>query len=613
VSDLRHGLRIAGWSTAAVVAVSTALSGLPRDRSGQLTILLLTAAALAAWLVSLASRVQAPPLLVGCLVGMGLAGAWLSLLHPTGPGFLVSFMAMAGIGLQLPRPIAVPAGAVVLVAAGFVQAHTSTQPVTAALSVATGAAFLFLAAAFAAVSRDNEAQAQELLAHQEQVRVAREQAAVLAERSRLARELHDVLAHTLAGLAVHLEAARLLALSIDGDPRLTEQVTAAQRLARDGLSDAKRAVSTLRSEELPGPDDLPWLIEDARRRGMPVGYTVAGRPRPLSGRDRARGLPHRAGGDHQRCQARRRGCHRDGAAGLDRRRGHRRGERPRRRPDHHLRRPALRALRADRAGRTCRAVRWPAHHWPDARWMARPPHPAVGERERTGPGDDAMTHVVRVLVADDQKVVRDGLALMLGLLEGIEVVGTAIDGADAVRQAASAHPDVVLMDLVMPTMDGVEATRRLARIPDGPRVVVLTTYADDDWVFRALRAGARGYLTKDASAEDIHRAVITVAAGQAQLDPAVQRRLLEALAAGASVAVTGVRGGFSPDVGLTHREVDVLRHIADGASNTEIADRLCVSEATVKTHVSHLLAKTGCRDRAALVAYAFRSGQTPHV
>jgi DNA-binding NarL/FixJ family response regulator len=224
-----------------------------------------------------------------------------------------------------------------------------------------------------------------------------------------------------------------------------------------------------------------------------------------------------------------------------------------------------------------------------------------------------MTHVVRVLVADDQKVVRDGLALMLGLLEGIEVVGTAIDGADAVRQAASAHPDVVLMDLVMPTMDGVEATRRLAHIPDGPRVVVLTTYADDDWVFRALRAGARGYLTKDASAEDIHRAVITVAAGQAQLDPAVQRRLLEALAAGASVAVTGVRGGSSPDVGLTHREVDVLRHIADGASNTEIADRLCVSEATVKTHVSHLLAKTGCRDRAALVAYAFRSGQTPHV
>ena len=130
-----------------------------------------------------------------------------------------------------------------------------------------------------------------------------------------------------------------------------------------------------------------------------------------------------------------------------------------------------------------------------------------------------MTPPVRVLVADDQKVVRDGLALMLSLLEGIDVVGTAIDGADAVRQAARARPDVVLMDLDMPTMDGVEATRRLVHLPDGPRVVVLTTYADDDWVFRALRAGARGYLTKDASAEDIQTAITTVAAGQAQLDP----------------------------------------------------------------------------------------------
>jgi DNA-binding NarL/FixJ family response regulator len=223
-----------------------------------------------------------------------------------------------------------------------------------------------------------------------------------------------------------------------------------------------------------------------------------------------------------------------------------------------------------------------------------------------------MTPPVRVLVADDQKVVRDGLALMLSLLEGIDVVGTAIDGADAVRQAARARPDVVLMDLDMPTMDGVEATRRLVHLPDGPRVVVLTTYADDDWVFRALRAGARGYLTKDASAENIQTAITTVAAGQAQLDPAVQRRLLEALSAGAPAAVTPVGGEFSDDVGLTHREVDVLRHIADGASNSEIADRLCLSEATVKTHVSHLLAKTGCRDRAALVAYAFRSGRTPN-
>jgi DNA-binding NarL/FixJ family response regulator len=212
-----------------------------------------------------------------------------------------------------------------------------------------------------------------------------------------------------------------------------------------------------------------------------------------------------------------------------------------------------------------------------------------------------------VLIADDQKVIRDGLALLLGLLDGIEVTGTAVDGADAVRQAATSHPDVVLMDLDMPTMDGVEATRRLTADPSGPRVVVLTTYADDSWVFRALRAGARGYLTKDASAEDIHAAITTVAGGQAQLDPSVQRRLLDALAAGAPAAVAPAAG--APDDGLTAREIDVLQHIAEGAGNTEIAERLFVSEATVKTHVGHLLAKTGCRDRAALVAYAYRSGR----
>lgn len=222
-----------------------------------------------------------------------------------------------------------------------------------------------------------------------------------------------------------------------------------------------------------------------------------------------------------------------------------------------------------------------------------------------------MSAPVRVLVADDQKVVRDGLALMLGLVEGIEVVGTAVDGADAVRQAAAAHPDVVLMDLDMPAMDGVEATRRLNGVPGGSRVVVLTTYADDDWVFRALRAGARGYLTKDASAEDIRAAITVVAAGQALLDPAVQRRLLDALAAGAPAAVAASGPAPSDGVALTHREVDVLRQVAGGARNAEVAHRLHVSEATVKTHVSHLLAKTGCRDRAALVAYAYRSGRTP--
>jgi DNA-binding NarL/FixJ family response regulator len=211
---------------------------------------------------------------------------------------------------------------------------------------------------------------------------------------------------------------------------------------------------------------------------------------------------------------------------------------------------------------------------------------------------------IRVLVADDQKVVRDGLALLLGLLDGIEVVGTAIDGADAVRQAVALDPDVVLMDLNMPTLDGVEATAALRARNVRARVVVLTTYSDDDWVFRALRAGARGFLTKDAGAEEIRQAVESVAGGEAQLDPSVQRRLLDRLAAGEPVAVAD-----TPADGLTAREDEVLRVIAEGLSNTEVAARLHVSEATVKTHVNHLLAKTGTRDRAALVAYAFRTGR----
>jgi DNA-binding NarL/FixJ family response regulator len=216
---------------------------------------------------------------------------------------------------------------------------------------------------------------------------------------------------------------------------------------------------------------------------------------------------------------------------------------------------------------------------------------------------------IRVLIADDQKVVRDGLAMLLGLLDGIDVVGTAVDGADAVRQTLTADPDIVLMDLNMPTVDGVEATRRLVEAGARTRVVVLTTYADDDWVFRALQAGARGFLTKDAGAAEIEQAISTVAAGQAQLDPSVQRRLLDALAAGAKLGVAEVQGPAPVDDGLTAREAEVLVEIAAGLSNTEIAQRLFVSEATVKTHVNHLLAKTGCRDRAALVAYAYRTGR----
>jgi DNA-binding NarL/FixJ family response regulator len=215
---------------------------------------------------------------------------------------------------------------------------------------------------------------------------------------------------------------------------------------------------------------------------------------------------------------------------------------------------------------------------------------------------------VRVLIADDQKVIREGLASLLGLLPGIIVVGAAVDGDDAVRQAGELLPDVVLMDLNMPRCNGVEATRQLRRLHPGTAVVVLTTYSDDAWVFAALEAGARGFLTKDAGADEIQRAIAAVAAGHAQLDPAVQLRLLDALRGGDRLAPGAAGPGAADPADLTPREAEVLAHIAAGLSNAEIAAALFVSEATVKTHINHIFAKTGLRDRAQLVGYAFRHG-----
>jgi DNA-binding NarL/FixJ family response regulator len=215
-----------------------------------------------------------------------------------------------------------------------------------------------------------------------------------------------------------------------------------------------------------------------------------------------------------------------------------------------------------------------------------------------------MTPSVRVLAADDQRVVREGLAMLLGLLPDVEVVGTAADGEEVLALAAELRPDVILMDLRMPRMDGVEATRRLRERDPAVKVVVLTTYADDRSVLDALRAGALGYLTKDAGAAEIQQALHRVADGQAALDPAVQRYLVEAIADG----VPSGPAMASLPAGLTPREAEVLTLIAAGLSNIEIAERLVVSEATVKSHVNHMLAKIGARDRAQAVGYAYRHG-----
>jgi DNA-binding NarL/FixJ family response regulator len=209
---------------------------------------------------------------------------------------------------------------------------------------------------------------------------------------------------------------------------------------------------------------------------------------------------------------------------------------------------------------------------------------------------------IRVLIADDQALIREGLTLLLGQHEELQVVGAAADGEEAVAMAAEQRPDVVLMDLVMPGMDGVDATRRILALLPRAQVVILSAYADDESVFAAINAGAAGYLTKDSGGEQIRKAIETVMAGGALLDPLVQRRLLERVRAH-SKQPPGV-----PPHDLTHREVEVLRLISHGLNNQEIAKSLFLSEATVKTHVNNILAKTELRDRAQAVAYAFRYG-----
>jgi len=216
---------------------------------------------------------------------------------------------------------------------------------------------------------------------------------------------------------------------------------------------------------------------------------------------------------------------------------------------------------------------------------------------------------IRVLIADDQRVVRDGLSMLVSLIDGVEVVGLASDGTEAVRLAEAHRPDVILMDLRMPGVDGATATAQVRQRLPGTQVLVLTTYADEAAILAALRAGALGYLTKDASAEQIEAAVRAVHAGQTHLDPAVQARLVATVTGQAPGPATDPAGrAGAPPGGLTSREAEVLNLLASGLSNTEIAQRLFLSNATVKTHINRIFAKTGARDRAQAVRFAYQHG-----
>lgn len=207
--------------------------------------------------------------------------------------------------------------------------------------------------------------------------------------------------------------------------------------------------------------------------------------------------------------------------------------------------------------------------------------------------------VVRVLLVDDQELVRSGLRRILRRKDGFEIVGECADGSEVAATVAAERPDVVVMDLRMRDVDGIEATRRLQSLEDPPPVLVLTTFDDDELLSGALRAGAAGFLLKDSPAEDLVRGVHTVATGNALLDPAVTARVLDAYRSGSAPG-----DGVPPDE-LTARELDVLRLVGRGRSNTEIAEELVISEVTVKSHIGRIFLKLDLRDRAAAIVYAF--------
>ncbi len=211
--------------------------------------------------------------------------------------------------------------------------------------------------------------------------------------------------------------------------------------------------------------------------------------------------------------------------------------------------------------------------------------------------------MIRVLLVDDQQLVRSGFRMILDAAADMEVVGEASDGREAIKLVRLESPDVVLMDVQMPGMDGLAATAEITSLPDAPRVLILTTFERDDYVFTAIRNGASGFILKNAPPEQLLEAVQTVARGDALLAPSVTRRIVEELARRpAAPSAAGVLDK------LTDRELEVLRELAGGLTNAEIAGKLFVGEATVKTHVSSILTKLGLRDRVQAVVFAYENG-----
>ena len=478
--------------------------------------------------------------------------------------------------------------AVTVLGAIVVDAQTGAGAILAAIPLLSGA-----------IVRARRSSRTELA---QQARRLEGERALLTERQRIARELHDIVAHHMSVIAIQAEAGpRKVA---NPPPELAESFADIRASALSGLDELRRLLGVMRSSGAdtapqPGLAELDGLLDSARSGGVRVTSSVSGTARALpQGIDLSayrilqealsNAMRHAPGSAvrvelayapsalvikvrNDACAAQ------DGDSG----RGGRRS-RPYRHAGTggHARWPA--------GGRPHGGRRFPGHRGP------------AGYR---GPrGRRAMT--VRVVIADDQGMVRSGFTTLLNSEPDIEVVGEAVNGQEAVTRAIQLRPDVILMDVRMPVMDGLQATRQITAMDGGPRVLVLTTFDLDDYVYQALRWGASGFLLKDASARELAEAVRVVAAGDALLSPSVTRRLI------AEFARMGAPRGPSRKTlkDLTERETEVLALVARGLSNAEIAGRLVLAEQTVKTHVSRILMKLGLRDRTQAVVLAYETG-----
>gem|GEM_PF-7583 len=539
------------------------------------------------WAVA-AGAVAVVPLLVAqrdLLLGWRLAvlasvAAWLWFEHGVGVRELAAMLLAVFtfyVSLRFGREIALWAWAV-------------TIPVVAALLQWELSAAIPLGALLALLTdtlRGRRLTALALADQQEMTDVERARRIGVEERTRVARELHDVVAHHMSMVAVRAETAPFRL------PDLSEEVRAEfaeiSQAARESLNEIRSLLSVLRSDEAPrmpqpGLAQIEDLIASTRDAGVELSLTVQGDPRPLREALEGERLPDPSGGAVE--------CHpprtRTAGRGVDRLR---------------------RCQPGDDGGESLPGG--PRTSRPRAHRHERASERRRGHRERSTPsrrplrggGEPAHRAMIRVLVVDDQAMVREGFTALLDADPEIQVVGDAADGAAAVAAARRLKPDVILMDVRMPEMDGLEATRRiLADGSDETKVVMLTTFDIDEYVYEAIQAGASGFLLKDAPAATLVEAVKVVAAGDALLAPSVTRRLISDLAR--RPRVTSSQGLDE----LTDREKEVLIEVARGLSNREIAEALFIFEQTVKTHVSRILTKLDLRDRAQMVIAAYEAG-----